>query len=142
MSVRYLMVAIGLAACSTEDTQGNGMMTATINGVAWRASEVTGTRTESTISVGGQSTPFPVLTIDGLGVVGSGTYRVTDNIFAEAKAVFSVLDGNGFAHTELGGTGALVITSWSDAQAAGTFSFIAGQGSGVHSVGGSFTVTF
>jgi uncharacterized protein DUF6252 len=141
MRARYLMVALGLAACSTED-QGNGMMTATINGVAWRASKVTGTRTETTISVGGQSTPFPVLTIDGTGVVGPGTYRVTDDIFAAAKAGFSVLDRNGFALTAGGGTGTLVITSWSDAQAAGTFSFTAGQGSGLHRVGGAFSVTF
>jgi hypothetical protein len=80
MRARYLMVALGLAACSTEDTQGNGMMTATINGVAWRASKVTGTRTETTITVGGQSTPVPVLTIAGTGVVGPGTYPVTDDI--------------------------------------------------------------
>ena len=135
------MVALGLAACSTEDA-GNGTMTATINGVAWRASKVTGTRTETTISVGGQSTPYPVLTIDGTGVVGLGTYPVTDNIFAAATADFSVLDGNGFVLTAAGGTGALVITSWSDAQAAGTFSFTAGQGSGLHNVSGAFTVTF
>ena len=135
------MVALGLAACSTEDA-GNGMMTATINGVPWRAGKVTGTRTETTISVGGQSTPFPVVTIDGAGVVGPGTYRVTDDIFAATKAGFSVLDRNGFAVTDLGGSGALVITSWSDAQAAGTFSFTAGQGSGLHVVGGAFSVAF
>lgn len=142
MSVRYLVFALGLAACSTEDAQGNGTMTATINGVAWRASKVTGTRTETTISVGGQSTPFPVLAIDGTGVVGPGTYPVTDNIFAAATADFSVLDRNGFVLTANGGTGALVITSWSDAQAAGTFSFTAGQGRGLHNASGTFTVTF
>jgi hypothetical protein len=142
MSVKYLLVAVGLAACSTEDSQGNGTVTATINGVAWRASKVTGTRTETTISVGGQSTPFPVLTIDGTGVVGPGTYRVTDNILATATADFSVLDRNGFVLTALGGTGALVITSWSDAEAAGTFSFTAGQGRGLHNVSGAFTVAF
>jgi hypothetical protein len=136
------MVALGLAACSTDDAQGNGTMTATINSVLWRASKVTGTRTETTISVGGQSTPFPVLAIDGIGVVGPGTYPVTDNIFATAQASFSVLDRSGFALTDLGGTGALVITSWSDAQAAGTFSFTAGQGSGLHYVSGVFTITF
>jgi len=136
------MVALGLAACSTEDTQGNGTMTATINGVPWRASEVTGTRTETTISVGGQSAPYPVVGIDGTGVVGPGRYPVTDNIFAPAQAGFSVLDHTGFALTGLGGTGALVITSWSDAQAAGTFTFTAGQASGLHSVSGAFTVTF
>jgi hypothetical protein len=43
---------LGLAVCSTEDAQGNGTMTATINGIAWRASKVTGTRTETTISIG------------------------------------------------------------------------------------------
>lgn len=136
------MVALGLAACSTEDTQGNGMVTAMINGVAWQASKVTGTRTATTISVGGQSTPFPVLTIDGTGVVGPGTYPVTDSIFVAAQASFSVLDGHGFALTEGGGSGALVITSWSDKQAAGTFSFTAGQGSNLHNVGGAFSVTF
>lgn len=136
------MVSLGLAACSSEDAQGNGMMTATINSVVWKASKVTGTRTETTISVGGQSTPFPVVAIDGTGVVGPGTYPVTDSIFATAQAGFSVLDRNGFVLTYGGGTGALVITSWSDAQAAGTFSFTAGQGSGLHSVSGAFMVTF
>ena len=142
MRAGYLMIALGLAACSTEDAQGNGTMTATINGVMWRASKVTGMRTETSISVGGQSTPFPVLTIYGTGVGGRGTYRVTDDIFAEASAAFSVLDDNGFSLTNGGGTGALVITSWSDAQAAGTFSFITGQGNGFHSVAGAFSITF
>jgi len=136
------MVVLGLAACSTEDTQGNGTMTATINGVAWRASNVTGTRTGTTISVRGQSEPYPVVTIDGTGVVGPGTYPVTNNTFPAVGAGFTVLDRNGFVLTGLGGTGALVITSWSEAQADGSFSFTAGQGSNVYSVGGAFTVTF
>ena len=140
MHVRYLVVALGLAACSTEDS-GNGTLTATINGVAWQPSKVTGTRTKNTISVGGHSSPFPILTIDGTGVSGPGTYRVTDDVFAP-QASFSVLDGKGIALTDLGGSGALVITSWSDAQAAGTFSFTAGQGSSLHSASGTFTVEF
>jgi hypothetical protein len=142
MCVRYLVVVVGLAACSTEDAQGNGTVTATINGVAWRAAKVTAMRSGSEISVGGQSTPFPVLTINGTGVVGPGTYRVTDDIFAKTQASFSVLDRNGFVLTAAGGTGALVINSWSDEEAAGTFSFTAGQGSGLHTASGAFTVTF
>jgi hypothetical protein len=137
------MVAVGLAACATDDGQGNGMMTALINGADWRASKVTGTRTATTISVGGQSTPYPIVTIEGTGVVGPGRYPVTDNIFAAAQAGFSVLDSHGFALTAAdGGAGALTITSWSDAQAAGSFSYMAGQGTGVHYVSGTFTVTF
>lgn len=136
------MVALGLAACSAEDMQGNGTMMATINGVAWRPDKVTGTRTETTISVGGQSTPYPILTIGGTGVVGPGTYPVTSNIFSTAQADFSVLDRNGIALTASGGSGALVITSWSDAQAAGMFSFTAGESSSLHRVSGTFSVTF
>jgi len=136
------MVVLGLAACSTDDA-GNGTMTATINGVTWRAEKVTGTRTGTTISVSGQSTPYPIVTLDGSGVVGPGTYRVTDNIFDPGAADFSVLDRTGFAVTGLGGgTGALVITSWTDSQAAGTFNFNAGQGSAPHNVSGQFTVKF
>jgi hypothetical protein len=143
MSARYLMVVLGLAACSTEDTHSNGVMTATINGVAWRTSQVTGTRTETTLSVGGQSTPFPVLSIGATGVVGPGTYPVTTNPFTAAQADFSILDSHGFALTYGGnGNGALVIASWSDAQAAGSFSFTAVQGSSVQNVSGTFTVTF
>jgi hypothetical protein len=137
------MVAVGLAACSTDDGQGNGTMTALINGVEWRASKVTGMRTETTITVGGQSTPYPVVTLDATGVVGRGTYRVTDDIFAASAAGFSVLDSHGFGLTAaIGGAGTLMITSWSDAQATGSFSFTTGQGTGVHSVSGTFTVTF
>jgi hypothetical protein len=137
------LIAVGLAACATDDAQGNGTMTALINGVEWRASKVTGTRTATTISVGGQSTPYPVVTVNGTGVVGPGRYPVTDNIFAEAQADFSVLDSHGFALTAAdGGAGALMVTSWSEAQAAGKFSFTAGQGTGMHYVSGTFTVTF
>jgi len=56
MRVRDLMVAVGLAACSTDDGPGNGTMMALINGVSWQASKVSGMRTETTISVGGQRT--------------------------------------------------------------------------------------
>lgn len=143
MSVRYLVLVLGLAACSTDDSQGDGTMTASINGVVWRASKVTATRTETSLSVGGQSTPYPIVTLGGTGVTGPGTYRVTDEVFAAASADFTVLDSHGFVLTQSGGgSGALVITSWSDARATGSFSFTAGQGTGLHSVSGNFSVTF
>lgn len=141
MRVRYLLVAVGLAACSTDDG-GNGTMTATINGVTWRPDKVTGTRTKDTISVGGKSAPFPIVTIDGTGIVGPGAYRVTNDIFATPEASFSVLDQHGFVLTQIEGTGALVINTWSDVQVDGRFSFTAGHGSSLHSVSGMFTIAF
>jgi hypothetical protein len=99
-------------------------------------------RMGTTLSVGGKGREPYSLAIVASGATGPGTYPVTDDLFAPRGADFALLDATTFVTTALNGSGSLTITSLSPVEAAGSFSFTAGQGSLVRQVSGDFTVAF
>jgi hypothetical protein len=143
VSIKHVVIALGLSACASDEPgsglPNNGTMSAKIDGVAWRASNTRGLRSSNSIIVLGANNEGHSLSITADHVTAPGTYPVGP----AGGPDFTILRNGDLWDTPDDGTGALVITSYTPGGMAGTFSFVAVQGSFTKDVtNGAFSVTF
>ena len=157
----FALALIALAACGGSDdggptgTNGNnnaalgdGSMSATINGSAWRSvsSGDKGSRNGNIYAVVGLNTSYTV----ALGIAGlTGPGTVNLNIAAGGNGSNAIISNatGGWGTAFSGGTGTITVTTLTANRIAGTFSFDAPAGSGkatgtLQVRNGKFDVTF
>jgi hypothetical protein len=113
---------------------GDGNMSATINGVAWRSAKSgdRANRTNNFIAVVGLSVSNPIYTISlGIGTIsGPGTVNLDLTAGGNgSEAIISNTNG-GWGTAFTGGKGTITVTTLTATRIVGTFSFDAPAGSG------------
>jgi len=144
----HVVVVLGVAACASDDSLGpsNGTMSAKVDGAGWRASATLGMRSSAADSstdvlVLGQRNAENRIFISVYDVTGAGTYPVGSH--TSGHSAFSIIETGGIWDAPTDSTGALIMTSFTAGGMAGTFSFVATQGSFTKRVTeGAFTITF
>jgi hypothetical protein len=130
---------------------GDGNMSATINGVAWRSTKSgdRASRTNNFIAVVGLSVSNPLYTISlGIGTLsGPGTVNLDLTAGGNGSSAIVSNANGGWGTAFSGGKGTITVTSLSATRIVGTFSFDAPAGSGnatgvLQVRNGKFDVTF
>jgi hypothetical protein len=126
---------------------GDGAVTATINGSAWRSAKSADhvTRSGTIYAVGAVNLPY-VLVLGIANVTGPGTFSLAIGSSNGSSAIVSNSTG-GWGTAFAGGSGTIVVTVLTANRIAGTFSFDAVPGSGsatgtLQVRNGTFDLTF
>ena len=113
---------------------GDGNMSATINGVAWRSTKSgdRASRSNTFIAVVGLSVGNPVYTVSlGIGgLSGPGTVNLDLNAGGNGSSAIVSNSTGGWGTAFSGGKGTITVTSLSATRVVGSFSFDAPAGSG------------
>jgi uncharacterized protein DUF6252 len=133
---------------STGTTAGNGAISATINGTAWRSTKGADrvSKSGTVYAIVGVNLPYTIsLAIAGL--TGPGTVNLNLATGGQGSNAIVVNATGGWGTAFSGGTGTITVTTLTATRIAGTFSFDAPAGSGnatgtLQVRNGTFDVTF
>lgn len=133
---------------STTPTTGNKTLRATIAGTAWNGSlAVQGSRVGNVLAISGTDGSYQ-LAITIPSVAATGTYNFGPGNVGVAQVVQVSAGASTWTSSLVGGSGSLVLTTFTATRAAGTFSFVGAASPGTPATGtravtgGSFDITF
>ena len=146
-----LAVACG-GSDSTEPTQTtnqltNGSFSATINGTAWSAAGRAAVSKSGTIVAIAAVSPTYTISFALSPLTAPATFNLAYLNSSASLAIVSQASGQGWTTFAQGGTGTVVVTTYTASRIAGTFSFDAAATSGgatgiMHVTNGAFDITY
>jgi hypothetical protein len=122
-------VSIGLASCendefNNETDEGNGTMSASIDGISWEAIKITMAKWQSDqLHIQGEASDGSLIQISLLDADESGTYTV-GGVTTVNLAMYEQDDNNGWTTNVMTPEGTVVVSQLSASGTKGTFNFV------------------